>query len=217
MSLGPLLGKAIVLLGAPASGKGTQGRLLSDAAGLSYLSTGRQLRKEVADKTHLGRLAEPYLAVSQFVPDQLVLDLVSEWINRVNGGWVLDGFPRTLAQAEELDRILAGDQARLRAALFEVKSDELERRVLGRRECQECSWTGNVSAGNPSVSLCPSCGGALHRRLDDNPENFRKRLDEFQKLTLPLVSFYEESGRLLKVCGGGTPEQVFASLQSELK
>ena len=211
-----MVGQATVLLGPPASGKGTQGRLLSAAQNLAYLSTGRQLRKEVADNTACGKLAEAYLADSRFVPDQLVLDMVSDWLRKVSGGWILDGFPRTVSQAKELDRILGPEDIALRAIMFEVNTKELEQRVAGRSECQECSWTGNVVNVRLRENTCPSCGGPLQRRLDDVPENFRKRLKEFQDLTLPVASYYDTSGRLLKVCGVGTQEQVFKFLQSKL-
>ena len=203
-------------MGPPASGKGTQGRRLAEAQGCAYLSTGRQLRKEIEDDTRRGRLAETFLEKGQYVPDHLVVDLVNEWLGQASRGWVLDGFPRTVSQAEELDRILDPEDPSLRAVLFDVHSDELERRVIGRRECGECSWTGNVTEASESGGKCPSCGGQLQRRFDDIPENFRKRLKEFQDLTLPVASYYESSGRLLKVCGVGTQEQVFERLQSEL-
>jgi adenylate kinase len=211
-----LVGQATVLLGPPASGKGTQGRLLAAAENFAYLSTGRQLRKEVADNTPRGRLAGAFLREGQYVPDDLVVDLVNEWIGRARRGWVLDGFPRTMSQAEDLDRILAAKASSLRAVLFDVDSDELERRVVGRRECQECSWTGNIAEAVVSDGKCPCCGSGLQRRFDDIPENFRKRLKEFQDLTLPVASYYEESGRLLKVCGVGSQEEVFKKLRFKL-
>jgi len=206
----------IVLLGPPASGKGTQGRLLAEALSLSYLSTGRRLRAEVADDTPRGRLAKKFLEKGQYVPDYLVVELINEWIGQVERGWVLDGFPRTLPQAEELDRILAPEESSLRSVLLHVDFSELEIRVVGRRECRECSWTGNVTEASETGGTCPGCGGRLHRRFDDIPENFRKRFKEFEDLTLPVSSYYEKSGRLLKVCGLGNQGKVFERLQSEL-
>ena len=105
-------------MGPPASGKGTQGRRLAEAQGWAYLSTGRQLRKEIEDDTRRGRLAETFLEKGQYVPDHLVVDLVNEWLGQASRGWVLDGFPRTVSQAEELDRILDPEDSSLRAVLF---------------------------------------------------------------------------------------------------
>ena len=217
LALGLVPSQMIVLLGPPASGKGTQGRLLAEAQGCSYLSTGRRLRVEVADDTSRGRLVKKFLEEGQYVPDHLVVDLVNEWIGQATKGWVLDGFPRTLSQAEELDRILAPEASSLKAILLDVDFSELESRVVGRRECKGCSWTGNVTEASETDGKCPDCGGLLHRRFDDIPENFRKRLKEFEDLTLPVASYYEKSKRLFKVCGVGKQENVFERLQSTLR
>ena len=207
---------AIVLLGPPASGKGTQGRLLAKEGNLSYFSTGKQLRREMKAASPLGKEAEPYLAAGQYVPDELVLALVIGWIKKEKGGWVLDGFPRTLPQAEELDRVLGGDGAHLKALLLEGPVAELERRVIDRRECTACPWTGTKIQAEVSGGVCPSCGATLGQRHDDDLENFRRRLKAFEELTLPVAAYYEQSDRLLRVWGLGSPEEVFQNVQSEL-
>ena len=206
----------IVLLGPPASGKGTQGRLLARERNLSYFSTGKQLRREMKAASRLGKEVEPYLAAGQYVPDELVLALVIGWIKKEKGGWVLDGFPRTLPQAEELDRVLGGEKAHLKALLLEGPVAELERRVIDRRECTACPWTGTKIQAEVSGGVCPSCGATLGQRHDDDLENFRRRLKAFEELTLPVAAYYEQSGRLLRVWGLGSPEEVFHNVQSEL-
>lgn len=206
----------IVLLGPPASGKGTQGRLLARERNLSYFSSGKQLRREMKAASRLGKEVEPYLAAGQYVPDELVLALVIGWIKKEKGGWVLDGFPRTLPQAEELDRVLGGDGAHLKALLLEGPVAELERRVIDRRECTACPWTGTKIQAEVSGGVCPSCGATLGQRHDDDLENFRRRLKAFEELTLPVAAYYEQSDRLLRVWGLGSPEEVFQNVQSEL-
>ena len=206
---------AIVLLGPPASGKGTQGRLLAAAEGISYLSSGQQLRKEVRAGSEVGKAAEPYLEAGNYVPDELALGLVTGWISEIHRGWILDGFPRTVPQAAELDQVLGSRKEELRALLIEGPAEELERRVADRRECRECSWTGTRAEVEGSQGICPSCGGRVGQRPDDDLENFRQRLKVFEELTLPVASYYEQSERLLRVWGIGSPEEVFHRLQSE--
>ena len=206
---------AIVLLGPPASGKGTQGRLLAAAEGLSCFSSGRQLRGEVRAGSQLGKSAEPYLEAGRYVPDELALGLVKGWISERHRGWILDGFPRTLPQAVELDRVLDSRQEELRALLIEGPVEELERRVADRRECRECSWTGTRAEVEGAQGICPSCGGMVGQRPDDDMENFRQRFKVFEELTLPVASYYEQSKRLLRVWCVGSPEEVFRRVQSE--
>ncbi len=203
----------IVLLGPPASGKGTQGRLLANKGGLAYFSTGRQLRRELKAGTELGRRADPYLAAGCYVPDELALALALTWVSGVDGGWVLDGFPRTLPQAQDLDAFLAPQEAALRALILEVPKDELELRVGERRECSVCPWTGTRSGADPS-GRCPSCGAELVQRSDDDLGNFRMRFKAFDELTAPVAGYYETSDRLRRVSGVGSPEEVFRRIQS---
>jgi adenylate kinase len=129
---------------------------------------------------------------------------------------VLDGFPRTLRQAAELDVFLAPRPESLRAVLLEVDAEELERRVGERRECRACSWTGSRSEAG-SGRRCPRCGGPIAERADDALANFRKRLGAFAELTGPVVDYYEPSGRLRRVNGRGSPEEVFRRLLEALR
>lgn len=206
----------LVLLGPPACGKGTQGRRLAAEYGLGYFSTGKQLRREVEEGTALGKEADQYLSRAEYVPDELVLAIVSDWVSKQKGGWILDGFPRTVKQAEELDAFPAESIGSLRALLIDVDRDVLAQRVSQRCECGYCSWTGTSEEVKETAS-CPSCGGALIRRRDDEPEAFRKRMDVYEELTLPVMEHYSSSGRLLSVSGIGTPGEVFKRVEDALQ
>lgn len=207
---------AIVLLGAPASGKGTQGRKLAEVLGLGFLSTGKQLRREVRSGSDLGREADKYLVRGQYVPDSLALAIAFNWLGENTGGWVLDGFPRTLAQAKELDEFLGERAHDLRAIGLEIPTPELERRVQDRRECRTCSWTGTQQQAEESGS-CPACGGEVVFRRDDDLENFRSRHRAFVELTGPVIAYYDYSQRLQRVNGLGTVEEVFETVRTACK
>lgn len=200
----------IVLLGPPASGKGTQGRRLASALGLGYLSTGALLREQVENGTELGKLAEPILARGEYLPDDLMCRILAEWLERQPGGWVLDGFPRSLPQAEFLDGWLAGHDQKLAAAvLLEVPYDDLLSRIRKRVECPECRWSGQkdqLAAGD----RCPVCSAHAAARPDDSEENFSKRHQEFERLTKPVTGFYQMRG-LLKTCDATAPQDEVAT------
>jgi adenylate kinase len=174
---------------------------------LSYFSTGKQLRQEITAGSEIGQRAEPFLAAGHYVPDDLAIDLALDWLSQVKCGWVLDGFPRTLAQAQSLDTHLHPEEAELRALLLEVPSQELERRVAERRECTSCAWTGTRTQAE-HAGKCPSCGAELTQRRDDALENFRMRWKAFDELTAPVADYYEASNRLLRINGAGAPEEV---------
>jgi adenylate kinase len=185
----------IVLLGPPASGKGTQGRALADSLGLSYLSTGALLRGAVEDGSELGKKAQPILDRGEYLPDELMCSIMVEWLASHASGWVLDGFPRTLDQAHFLQNWLAGrDESLDVAILLEVGIEELLRRIRGRVECGNCGWTGQRTQLNDG--LCPKCGGHAEPRDDDNEQNFRSRHAEFESRTRPVADFYQSSGVL---------------------
>lgn len=194
----------LVLLGPPASGKGTWGRLLAERLGLAYLSTGALLRSAVDEDSPLGRQAAPILARHEYLPDSLMCPLMADWLARQSGGWVLDGFPRSLPQAEFLASWLAEHGQALDAALLlEVPEDELLRRVRNRVECPACRWSGHrdqLAAGN-----CPRCGAAAAARADDSEEGFRGRLAEYREHTLPAVDFYQTQGLLRRFAATGDP------------
>lgn len=186
----------LVLLGPPASGKGTQGRRLAEDLGLAYLSTGALLRSAVEQGTPLGREAAPILAKGEYLPDALMCSIMGEWLSLQDGGWVLDGFPRSMPQADFLASWLGEKDQKLDAAvLLEVPPQELLVRIGNRIECPECRWSGRRQELN-RADRCPECGGVTGPRADDTPMNFRARLAEYEEHTRPVIARYETEGLL---------------------
>lgn len=194
----------LILLGPPASGKGTQGRRLAESLGLAYLSTGALLREAVAAGTPAGREVEPVLARGGYVPDQLMGGILTPWLEQHAVGWVLDGYPRTLAQDDYLREWLARRGEQIDAAVsLEVPRDELVCRIEGRVECAACRWSGQCEDLDGS-GCCPECGGEAAARSDDTLDNFLSRHAEFESHTLPVVERYREAGLLL-ACDATAP------------
>lgn len=207
----------IVLLGPPASGKGTQGRRLAESLGLGYLSTGALLREQVENGTPLGKQAEPILARGEYLPDDLMNPILADWLERKNGnGWVLDGFPRSLPQALFLEGWLGNHQMIVDAAVaLEVPFEELLRRTRSRVECPNCRWTGQrdqLLTGDK----CPECGSSAGPRADDDEENFRRRHAEFTALTGPVINHYREKGLLHPVDATPPQDEVAAGILASL-
>lgn len=196
----------LVFLGPPASGKGTQGRRLAEEFGLAYLSTGALLRRALRDATPLGEEARPFLDRGEYVPDETMVPMVLEWVGKQKEGWLLDGFPRTLAQAEALDAAL---DVKPKAIVLQVEDDELRRRVRIRLECIDCHWVAREGGGNH----CEKCGGLLAPRADDDSRKFENRLEEYRRLVLPVIDYYHEQGRARLVDGKGTPDEVFTRVK----
>lgn len=203
----------IVLLGPPASGKGTQGRRLAEAFGLGYLSTGALLREQVENGTELGKQAEPILARGGYLPDDLMNPILADWLERKNsGGWVLDGFPRSLPQALFLEGWLADHGQSLDAAIaLEVPFNDLLERTRNRVECPACRWSGQRSQ-LVSGDLCPKCGSPAGPRADDDEENFRNRHAEFMTLTGPAIEHFRQGGILHAVDATAPQDQVAADI-----
>jgi len=204
-----------VLLGPPASGKGTQGRRLAEFLGVDYLSTGALLRREVAAGSALGQEAKVFLDQGHYLPDELMETILAGWLSAHSTGWVLDGFPRTLAQAQWLDERLAATGGLTAAIGLEAPREVLERRVAERLECQTCRWTSSRTEMG-EVRVCPRCGGVLASREDDEVRNFRSRHDSYETLTVPAIRHYLEHAKLLKVDGAGPPEEVFQLMLQRL-
>jgi adenylate kinase len=204
----------VVLLGPPASGKGTQGKRLAESLGLGYLGTGMLLRQQMAMGSDLGKQAAPILARGEYLPDDLMCPILADWLSDQSGGWVLDGFPRSLQQAIFLDNWLARWDLRLDVAVsLKVSFDEILARIRNRIECSGCHWTGHC--GLLSVAgKCPVCGGATDRRADDDDNNFRSRHAEFVSLTQPVIAHYRQLG-LLYSCDATLPQDEVASLLLE--
>ena len=203
--------KRFVLVGAPASGKGTQSSFLSGKYDLKPLSTGALLRAEVAAQSPLGLEAKKYMDAAQFVPDNVVDGIVAQWLgNNQDCGCLLDGYPRTLAQAKTLDANLAKLGLAVDIVVYLNVSPELiEARMLKRKACPKCGETTRNGE-----QLCPKCGTPMIVRTDDNPEAFAKRRKDYENLTLPVVEHYREQGKVVQidVTEEGEPETVSARI-----
>jgi adenylate kinase len=202
----------VVLLGPPASGKGTQGRRLAASLGLAYLSTGALLREAVEKMTPLGREAKPILDRGGYLPDSLMCPILGEWLQRQTGGWVLDGFPRSLPQAEFLDGWLgAHGQTLDRVIALQAPMDELLRRIRRRVECPECRWSGQVEQLD-AAGGCPVCHHPVAPRPDDDEANFRSRHAAYEKSALPVVGYYEVRGLVSRCDATASPDEVAARI-----
>lgn len=198
----------MVFLGAPGAGKGTQARLISESQGIPQISTGDILRAAVREGTPLGREAQGYMERGELVPDSVMVGLIRERLSCEDcaNGFILDGFPRTLDQAEALDALL-GELNKPLTHVFdvEVPREELLKRLTGRRVCRNCSASFHVEFNPPQAEgVCDHCGGELFQRADDNLETVGKRLDVYGEQTRPLTAYYREKG-ILKTIDGMRP------------
>ena len=210
----------IILLGAPGSGKGTQAQRLTEGHHIPQVSTGDLLREAVAQGTELGKKAKVAMDAGELVSDDIVLGMIRERLARpdAKSGFILDGFPRNLAQAKALDGVLEDLGAPLDAAvLMDVDFDVLLKRLTGRRTCSGCGKVYNVYFFAPeNEGVCDGCGGELIQRADDNEETITQRLKVYESQTTPLVSFYEERGKLKVVPAEGEIDEVFQRLEAAL-
>jgi adenylate kinase len=184
----------LILLGAPGAGKGTQGALFAKKHGLRVISTGDILRDAVRRGTELGEKAKGYMDAGELVPDELILGMVREVLAGEEGGFILDGFPRTLDQAEGLSELLADlDMALDAVVVIQVEPELVVKRISGRRSCPECKQVYNVYFEPPQEEgVCDNCGTPLVKRPDDNEETVRNRLDVYERQTRPLIEYYQE-------------------------
>jgi len=204
--------RRIILLGPPGAGKGTQAKKLVEKTGLTHLSTGDILRDEVARGTELGRKAKEYMDRGDLVPDELIIGMIR---GRIEGkdGFILDGFPRTVAQAEALAGITPVDLV----IDIELPRAEVIRRLSARRVCRECGRIYNLISNPPKVDgRCDACGGALFQRDDDRPEVIENRYDVYTASTAPLIEFYRKRGLLAQVDGMLPPDAVFSRIMELL-
>jgi len=204
----------IILLGAPGAGKGTQATRISDRYGMPHISTGDIFRENIKNQTPIGLLAKSYTDKGQLVPDEVTCQIVEDRLAREDckKGYLLDGFPRTIAQAEALDKFAKID------AVVNINIDFslLMARLCGRRVCKECGESYHVSTLNGETK-CARCGGELYQRKDDNPETVQSRLDVYQAQTAPLIEYYTEKGIILNFTGTDDPPAVlFGEIVKEL-
>ena len=209
----------LILLGAPGAGKGTQAEILCKKLGIPTISTGNILRAAIKDGTPTGMKAKSFIDAGQLVPDEVIIGIVSERLAQADcaGGYILDGVPRTIAQAEALERSGIAFDA---VVSIEISEDEILRRMGGRRVCEACGSSYNVDAVPPRVpGICDNCGGKLIQRKDDTPETVRERLKVYHTETEPLVDFYAQRGLLRPVQSAptkeGTTQAILAALGIE--
>ena len=210
----------LVLLGAPGAGKGTQAKKLVDKYPIPQISTGDLLSAAVGAGTALGKEAKSYMDKGELVPDSVVLGMVEERLKKddCKKGYILDGFPRNTAQAEALDKMLAGLNMPLTAALsVDVPMEDLMKRLTGRRTCKACGQMYNVYFSAPKKDgVCDKCGGELFQRDDDKEATIKKRLDVYTAQTAPLFDYYKNKGILKSVAGTGSIDDIFGKVCSAL-
>lgn len=210
----------LVLLGPPGAGKGTQAAKISERLGIPHISTGDMFRQAIKEGTDLGRQAEKYLSSGGLVPDAVTIGLVQERLERPDccQGFLLDGFPRTVAQAEALDTWLAGRGTGLDAVInIAVPREELMERLTGRRVCRRCGATYHLQYNPPRVTgKCDICGGKLLQRADDTAATVARRLDVYSEQTAPLIAYYRERGLLREIDGNQDIEAVNRAIGAAL-
>lgn len=208
----------IIFLGAPGTGKGTQASYFSKTCSIPQISTGDILRSAVKQGTELGKKAKSIMEAGDLVPDDIILELVRDRLEQddCRNGYILDGFPRTIAQAEGLDKIL-GDKAIQAVVYFDIDINEVISRLTSRRVCSKCGYNYNLITDPPeSDNRCRRCGGKVVQRDDDKEETVRNRLKVYDDSTAPLVDYYENKGNLYKIEAGGTVDQVRNEIQNVL-
>lgn len=211
----------ILLMGPPGAGKGTQAEKLIREYGIPQISTGDMFRAAVKSGTALGKEAESYMDKGALVPDSVTVGIVKERLAQddCKKGWILDGFPRTTAQASALDAILHDLGIQLTAVLdFNVNRDDLVKRVSGRLVCRQCGASFHKEFRPPKQEgVCDNCGGELYQRADDNEVTVRERLAVYDTSTKPLIDYYKVSGRYYEINGDQSMDKVFADVQAALK
>ena len=217
----------IIFIGPPGSGKGTQAKRLAGRFGIPHISTGDMLREAVADGTELGLKAAPIMTSGGLVPDDLMIGLINDRLAKpdAQAGFILDGFPRTIVQAEKLDSIVGSDvesgqgngHGGLRVLQLLVPDDALVHRLTQRRTCVQCGAIYHLENHPPAVdSVCDRCGGEVIARADDTEAAVRKRLEAFHRQTLPVATYYKAKSILREVDGVGPVDEIFERITTSL-
>lgn len=210
----------IIMLGAPGAGKGTQAKKIAELCKIPHISTGDIFRANIKEGTELGKKAKSYMDAGELVPDELVCDLVVDRIQQddCTNGYILDGFPRTIPQAEALTNALNAIEQKLAHALnFDVPDENIIKRMAGRRSCVGCGATYHVEFNPPKVEgACDVCGEELILRDDDKPETVTNRLNIYHKETQPLIDYYEKQGLVSTIDGTQSMDKVFDDIRKIL-
>ncbi|RUM33139.1 MAG: adenylate kinase [Archaeoglobus sp.] len=211
----------LILLGPPGSGKGTQAKLIVEKYGIPQISTGDMLRDAVAQGTELGKEAKKYMDAGQLVPDEVVIGIVKERLQQPDceKGFILDGFPRTIPQAEALDKMLEELGKNIDAVInIQVPEEEVVKRIVNRRSCRNCGAVYHLIYNPPKEdNKCDKCGGELYQRDDDKEETVRQRYKVYKEQTEPLVEYYEKKGILYNVDGTKNIDEVFNDINAILQ
>jgi adenylate kinase len=209
----------LIFIGPPGSGKGTQAKRLASGLGVPHISTGDMLREAIADGSELGRKAAPVVASGALVSDDLMVGIIRERLSKPDAlkGFILDGFPRTLVQAEKLDALVGNGSGGLRVVQLLVPDDLIVKRIALRRSCPKCGAIYHLETAPPtSENICDRCEAELVARPDDNEQAVRKRLEAFHRQTLPVATFYRTKGVLREVDGVGPVDEVFGRIERSL-
>ena len=209
----------IIFIGPPGSGKGTQAKKLAGQFAIPHISTGDMLREAVADGTPLGQQAAPIMAAGALVPDDLMVGIIDERLKKGDAekGFILDGFPRTVVQAEKLETIVGNGKADLRVLQLLVPDDAIVRRIALRRTCVNCGAIYHLENNPPAIDdVCDRCGAEVIARPDDTEEAVRKRLESFHRQTVPVATYYKSKSILREVDGVGPLDVVFERIEKSL-
>lgn len=211
----------VILLGAPGVGKGTQASLLAKEQGIPHVSAGDMLRQEMKSGTALGNEAKNYVSQGRLVPDDLIIDIIGKTLTGDNyqNGFILDGFPRTIVQAEALDKFLEELDKKISIAInIYVAEDEIVKRLSGRRACENCKENFHVDFKSPrEVNRCDRCGGKLVIREDDKPETIKNRLEVYKNMTEPLIKYYEKKSLLVNVPGNKSIPEIKREIEEVIR
>lgn len=210
----------LILLGPPGAGKGTQAEFVAKEYNVPHISTGDIFRKNIKEGTELGSKAKAFIDEGKLVPDSLVVEIVEDRLNESDTakGFLLDGFPRTVFQAEELDKVL-NKKSEIMTAVINIQVDPeiLVRRAVGRRICKSCGQTYHVEFNAPKVEgVCDKCDGELYQRSDDNESTVKNRIDVYINETSPLIDFYTKQNKIINIDGDQPIQDVFGDIVKSL-